>query len=1570
MADNIKIVGNILDTTLVSRYLDEDIRLIQSSKLQENFGGTGDYIEYYAYDAANNLLNTNYNYLSYKLPPSVGLTPTTVPSPNIAGNIQTENVGIESTLSTPTSSLFPIIEIDPIKDLQDLGYSSGEFKVQYNLFQNKVSDYINEALFIKEISSDRTEIRLASTTLTNEEIESAANALIDEMNNSTYYVDYLLNFGNNEQYVAVNVFLNRAIEGYEILFKLYQPLPLSVQEKQTLWVVEEKVTPYVFDINLDRLVTPAPPPTLRGPNFDIEIPNNGTVSTAYNTYNNLVMGLQSLQSSSYHRIINLIATQSININVDYSVSESSDFGNFVFFGSAYQRTSNFYTKAKQIEDYNNLITKYTPYTATTASLLTEINKYSSSITNIISQFDGYESYLYFESSSYAWPKSGSLKPFKLLSTGSATVLSWYSTLTGSALNYDANNYDNLEYAIPTYLKDDENNAPFLLFLNMIGYYFDNIWIYLKAITDLNVANNNLNYGISRDLVYERLKSLGLHLYNSQAGEDLNQFLVGANTGSSVFPYPTTSSGNDFTITGSYLNNIPRKDLVSELYKRIYHNLPLLLKSKGTVEGLDHLITVFGIPNQTYYTVGRNTFYTATGSNSTSSILNVKEFGGSTKSNLINGYNNDKVRIVSNTITGSILSPLLSFQTFPTASNEFRENDMHYVDISFSPQNQIDTYAANAIAATNATFSLDDLIGDPRQQYSPSYTDLDAQRKLYFQTGVSGYAPFTGSALDYNGFIRLIEYFDNALFKMFVDFVPERASLSTGVTFNSPVLERNKAVYANPSNSTTQSNQTAQYDIADITPLYGTFYNALSSSNNTMGWYDGELSGSIIDINQYFEGNPNPYLDNWDVWNAQHSPSQSINLNSFLHSDWNVLLNNVSASILSTKRKKLEYKAGNFLPTSSILVPVELQDSYLTLRSYNTSRYDGCKTISLKYNTYTSASGDYAGDYSFGKTAAIDHYVRKIGIFTQIQSSSFLPQRNPVSLKYFIDEFGNLTELNQLNKNWQDVQRTFIMGDVATVAQFDNRKYSNQRQTDGDKPIFDSGYSYHPILYGSGQDARLYFVGVTPSSYRGVLENSGSLFITGSSDLSHPISGGIVTNLFNLKVEGDSYTSIGGPGGGAYNSYPSYSVQEAATHNIEVSFDLIAESLSVADISFTCSLYSGSSGNQLISSSIIDFAWASSSPVTASTFAFIVDIMTNPRVSSGRAVGTPVVSGKAITLPYGGTYPAGHTWYYYGDLWTGYNPSGPSVSDLVSDLYSPTVASFPVSLLPVDFLAPPNTIFYGFNNSATLYQVTNLNAANLGAEVSQSVNFNVSNKYLRENEKIRVELTVAPGTSGPVTASISSGNFAVYSLSTLVGNYPFTSREYFLQYGFRGVAGFNNQLVLSKELGSFYGGDYRLIPSYNSASVTYNNSLYESYGPVDYPFLLKPEDIFVAYDNDGNYFESRIKSISPGRSFAKFTLDYGLLIRLMDDIPDSIYNGMTQLASNPNVKFLFLTRVEDETIAYLTFQKRPGPTSYGFLVPENLSPEVLAQIDTITKQAKQKLLSDQPIVVESVGGGTF
>jgi hypothetical protein len=1063
MANNIKIVGNIVNTTTVSRYSVEDTNLIASRNLQEDFGGTNDYIEYYVYDIAGNILSTNYNYVSYKLPTTAGLTPAVSDFPNTRGEIQTTDVGIESTLATPTSSLYPIIEIDPVKDLQDLGYNSGEFQVRYNFFQNKISNFIEQSLFVKTISQDRTEIALASTTLTNEQIESASLDLISKINNTDYYVDYLLNFGDNVQYVAVNVALNKDPGGYQILFKLYQPLPASVQEKQTLWIVEEQVNPYVFDINLDTLITPPPPPQLRGPNFNIQIENQGTVATSYGNYSNLITNLKTLQSSSYNQIQNLLVSQSIDINVDYT-----DFNNFVFFGSAEQRVNNFYTKVKEIEDYQNFITKYTPFVATTASLQTTINQYSSSITNIVRQFDGYETYLYYESSSYAWPKANSNKPFVLLSTGSATVISWYNALTGSAETYDLENYDNLEYSVPAFIKDDGNNQPFLTFLNMVGQYFDNIWIYIKSITDVNLANNNLEKGISKDLVYQQLKSLGVKLYNSQAGNSVADYLIGANTGSSVFD-------NNFTITGSYLNNIPRADLVAELYKRIYHNLPLLLKTKGTVAGLDYLMTTFGVPNRTYYTIGSSSFYTPTGSAITASILNVKEFGGDLKANQIKGYNTEKVRLVANTITGSVLSSELSLQSFPTASAAFRENDMHYVDISFSPETQIDAYISGAVASYNPTWSIDNYIGDPRQQYSSSYPDLDAQRTLYFETGVPGYPGFTGSLLDYNGFIRLIEYFDNSLFKMLEDFVPERTSLSTGVTITSPVLERNKEVYSVPT-ATKEIVKEANYTIGEITPQYGELYNALQG--NKMPFFNGELSGSIIDINQYFEDDFNPYDGDWDVYNAQAPASASINLNTFIHSDWNVLLNNVSASVTSSIRKDIEYFYGT---TGSLTSSAELQDSYLSLTSYVNSRYDGSKVTSLTYNTYSPSSSTWPGDDSYGKTAAVDLNSFKVAWVKNIPSQSLnFYDKTSINLKYLVDAQNNLTELSRANLNLPEVQRIFKSGEDVILSISDVKVPSNQTTLDGTKLIWKGGYSYDPLLFRENNET-LNFIHAAPIS---------------------------------------------------------------------------------------------------------------------------------------------------------------------------------------------------------------------------------------------------------------------------------------------------------------------------------------------------------------------------------------------------------------------------------------------------------------------------------------------------------
>jgi hypothetical protein len=447
---------------------------------------------------------------------------------------------------------------------------------------------------------------------------------------------------------------------------------------------------------------------------------------------------------------------------------------------------------------------------------------------------------------------------------------------------------------------------------------------------------------------------------------------------------------------------------------------------------------------------------------------------------------------------------------------------------------MDTYVSGAIAVNNPTWLLDNYIGDPRQQYSASYPDLDAQRTLYFETGVPGFAPFTASALDYNGFIRLIEYFDNSLFKMLEDFVPERASLSTGVTITSPVLERNKVVYSSP-NAYTQSVYDADYEPVGISAQYGEFYDALQG--NKMPFFTGELSGSTVDINQYFEDDFNPYDGNWDVWNAQHNTNQSINLNTFLHSDWNVLLNNVSQSVISSLRRDIQYFYGT---TGSILTPAELQDSYLTLTSHVNSRYDGCKVTSYTYNTYTTSSSIWPGDDSYGKTPAIDLNTYKVAWVKNIPSQSLnFYDKTSISLKYLADANSNLTELSKGNLNLPEVQRTFQSGDPVILSISDVKVPSNQTTLDGTKTIWKGGFSYDPILFRENNET-LYFQFDSPLSssigYLGVKAYSaGSFSYQASSqyaiNLASPDraangTSGIPNPGYLYKINGDANAGLG------------------------------------------------------------------------------------------------------------------------------------------------------------------------------------------------------------------------------------------------------------------------------------------------------------------------------------------------------------------------------------------------------------------------------------------------------------
>jgi len=132
-------------------------------------------------------------------------------------------------------------------------------------------------------------------------------------------------------------------------------------------------------------------------------------------------------------------------------------------------------------------------------------------------------------------------------------------------------------------------------------------------------------------------------------------------------------------------------------------------------------------------------------------------------------------------TGSTLSPYRSIQqNYPQSSSAYTR-DVNYVEVAFSPQNEIN----DDINASLGYFNIGDYIGDPRllSQSVTSYPALDKLRDTYFEKYSSNY--------NWTDYIRLIKYFDNSLFKMIKDFIPASTSLASGVVIKQHLLERNR-----------------------------------------------------------------------------------------------------------------------------------------------------------------------------------------------------------------------------------------------------------------------------------------------------------------------------------------------------------------------------------------------------------------------------------------------------------------------------------------------------------------------------------------------------------------------------------------------------------------------------------------------------------------------------------------------------------------------------------------------------------------------------------------------------------
>ena len=580
---------------LSQNYQTQDVNLITSFAVS-TFLSSSSYIEFFIYDNNKNILDSDYNFIKYTI--------------------------LENGQSAGSNNDVSQIIIDPEVILTTEGYNQGIYNTYFNFFNKQIGSNLQQ-LYITEISSDRTEIRLNSTSLTNIDIIEQANSLIQQREDSPYFLDFYLNFGENQLAIANNIQLDtQNSSNPTILIKLYEALPPQFDINSTLWIVTLVEEPVAYQVTfpLEPIVISDTVP-LSGPNFNLNIKdqiNNSTISLDYTTLTSTSL------TSSRNQLHSLLEEKGIDINIDFT-----NFNDFIHFSSVEARLENFYYKMSLLEDYSSSIAILDNTTNNNPS--SSLAVYEAKISDIITNFDEYDYYLYYSSGSWAWPKITSQPPYQLATTGSAAVLNWfgssietspyYGGIALSASNFDNLNQNNLYYSIPEYLRNDPANEPYQIFVEMVGQLYDNIWIYYKDVSQKYNADNRLESGISKDIVADAIRDFGIKLYqNNFSNEDLFTAFLGITPEGGLFPFPNitgslpTPSGFEYvnTLISASNDYIPLDDVNKSLYKRIYHNLPYLLKAKGTLPGLRTLITSYGIPD---------------------TVLRINEYGGKDKSNV-------------------------------------------------------------------------------------------------------------------------------------------------------------------------------------------------------------------------------------------------------------------------------------------------------------------------------------------------------------------------------------------------------------------------------------------------------------------------------------------------------------------------------------------------------------------------------------------------------------------------------------------------------------------------------------------------------------------------------------------------------------------------------------------------------------------------------------------------------------------------------------------------------------------------------------------------------------------------
>jgi len=478
-----------------------------------------------------------------------------------------------------------------------------QYVAQYNFFRRELGSYPNSPMWIQETSNTEVRIRIRR------DVTSAfRNDFRSLFESSPEPFKFVANFANNEfspifdwdvVYKTDEDGNVQTMNGDPIILGAVVRLQKEVDVKkgQEVWIDELLGKSYFDRFSLETDTQPEPVRDLGPPDFTASSVTGDQSSTSES-----IEDILDGQTSKEFADSAFGMQDRVDLNVDYS-----EFDNFVQYSSAEERLKNFRFKLRLLEQYQGEINKLAQEGDVTGRTETVKRKAD----ELVATFDDYEQWLFENDDEAAYPKRNDGSLYK---PDSPTTKVWFEDKLEEARRFDDENDASLRKQIPDYILEDERNEEFVLFIDLIGHWFDVNWLYIEHLEFLSDQSQDIfsTQSLSSDLSREVVESFGLDTFNGfDADEILDEFFDKDNV-EKLFenmPGGVTDPVSVVDESGEVVNdkiNLTRFQAQQQVWRRLLNTVIHKYKTKGTEKGIEALLSVFGIPSR---------------------FLTIREFGG-------------------------------------------------------------------------------------------------------------------------------------------------------------------------------------------------------------------------------------------------------------------------------------------------------------------------------------------------------------------------------------------------------------------------------------------------------------------------------------------------------------------------------------------------------------------------------------------------------------------------------------------------------------------------------------------------------------------------------------------------------------------------------------------------------------------------------------------------------------------------------------------------------------------------------------------------------------------------------